>query len=92
MQQVRRPLQRPSGHDRSADIVFGQRLRHYRLQHNLTQEQLAWSIGMSRVFISELERGIREPSLGTILRLAGALGISSATLLAEVESILSERR
>ncbi|KXK57042.1 MAG: helix-turn-helix protein [Chlorobi bacterium OLB7] len=47
---------------------------------------------MSRVFISELERGIREPSLGTILRLAGALGISSATLLAEVESILSERR
>jgi len=43
---------------------------------------------MSRVFISELERGLREPSLGTILRLARALGITAATLIAEVEAQL----
>ena len=88
MRQARRPTTRPSGHDRSPDIAFGQRLRHYRITRTLTQEQVAWSIGMSRVFISELERGLREPSLGTILRLARALGITAATLIAEVEAQL----
>lgn len=91
MRKVRRPTTRPSGHDRSPDIAFGQRLRFYRLAQSLTQEQLAWSIGMSRVFISELERGLREPSLGTILRLAHALKISAALMIAEVEAQLPEK-
>ena len=91
MRQARRPTKRPSGHDRSPDIAFGQRLRYYRIAHALTQEQVAWSIGMSRVFISELERGLREPSLGTILRLARALDIPAATLIAEVETAMQHR-
>jgi transcriptional regulator with XRE-family HTH domain len=46
---------------------------------------------MSRVFISELERGLREPSLGTILRLARALKISAALMITEVEAQLPEK-
>lgn len=36
---------------------------------------------MSRVYLSELERGLREPCLGTILKLAHMLKVSPGTLL-----------
>ena len=78
--------------DPATFAAFGTALRRFRHQRQLTQEQLAWNSGIDRTFISELELGKKEPGLVTIFILAGALAISSATLLAEVESILSERR
>ena len=53
--------------------VFGQRLRELRLKRNLTQDALADLVATSKPFISNLERGVKVPSLTTILRLAEAL-------------------
>lgn len=69
--------------------AFGIVLRRFRLQQQLTQEQLAWNSGIDRTFISELELGKKEPGLVTILVLARTLDIPAATLIAEVETQLA---
>jgi transcriptional regulator with XRE-family HTH domain len=51
----------------------------------LTQEQVAWKAGMSRVYLSELERGLKEPSLTTILRLSRALTVSASEFVSAIE-------
>jgi len=54
-------------------VIFGQRLRELRLARKLTQTQLAERCGSSYPFISNLERGVKVPSLTMVLRLAEAL-------------------
>jgi predicted ATPase/class 3 adenylate cyclase len=57
-------------------LSFGQRLRHYRMQAGLTQEELAERAGLSVRGISDLERDIRRaPYPDTTNRLATALGL-----------------
>jgi transcriptional regulator with XRE-family HTH domain len=53
--------------------VFGERLRELRVERNLTQTELAQRCGSNRPFISNLERGVKVPSLTMVLRLAEAL-------------------
>jgi transcriptional regulator with XRE-family HTH domain len=53
--------------------VFGQRLREIRQRRTLTQDGLADTAGLTKAYISDMERGLKIPSLTTILRLALAL-------------------
>jgi transcriptional regulator with XRE-family HTH domain len=53
--------------------VFGQRLREVRQSRNVTQDALALTSGLTKAYISDMERGLKVPSLTTILRLAVAL-------------------
>jgi len=54
-------------------VIFGQRLRELRTARNLSQGELADRCGSNRPFISNLERGVKVPSLTMVLRLAAAL-------------------
>ncbi len=54
-------------------VIFGQRLHELRMARHLTQDELAERCGSNRPFISNLERGVKVPSLTMILRLAKAL-------------------
>src|SRR3954452_10091817 len=54
-------------------VIFGQRLRELRIAGELTQLQLADACGSNSPFISNLERGVKVPSLTMLLRLANAL-------------------
>ena len=54
-------------------VIFGQRLRELRTARNLTQGELADRCGSNHPFISNLERGVKVPSLTMVLRLAEAL-------------------
>jgi transcriptional regulator with XRE-family HTH domain len=47
----------------------------------LSQEQLALEAGMKRSYVSELERGLRNPTVRALGRLAAALEIEPALLL-----------
>ena len=54
-------------------VVFGLRLREVRLKKGVTQGELSLRAGMSVAYISNMEHGLKVPSLTTILRLAVAL-------------------
>lgn len=46
-----------------------------------TQEALALDVGYDRTYVSLLERGLRQPSLTTIIELAERLGVPAETLV-----------
>jgi DNA-binding XRE family transcriptional regulator len=48
----------------------------YRIDHNLTQAELARRLGMRQPHVARLEAGEHEPSLTTLRRLAQRLGMS----------------
>jgi transcriptional regulator with XRE-family HTH domain len=53
--------------------LFGERLRELRDKRGETVRSLADRAGMSFTYINDLERGIKTPTLATIVRLALAL-------------------
>lgn len=59
---------------------FGARLRSHRSRIGISQEGLGFRTSLHRTEIGLLERGLREPRLGTIIKLAGALGVSVSEL------------
>lgn len=54
-------------------VLFGERLRDIRQRRHITQAELARIAAMSEAYISNMEHGLKVPSLTTILRLAVAL-------------------
>lgn len=60
---------------------LSQNLRHLRQMKNWSQEQLAFEAGLHRTYISDLERGARNPSIMIIEKLAKALGATAGALL-----------
>jgi transcriptional regulator with XRE-family HTH domain len=61
--------------------IFGPHLRALRIERGLTQAQLAERADTNTMFISKLERGVTTPTIGTLVRLARALGCSVAQLV-----------
>ena len=59
---------------------FGRAVRYFREQQGISQEELAHRADLDRTYISGIERGVRNPSLKSIARIAAALGIRLATL------------
>lgn len=66
--------------------IFGGVLQRYRDKAGLTQEELAFRAGRDRTFVSRLERGIRQPTITTLIGLAEAMGISAAELVKDTEA------
>lgn len=78
----------------SPDIgaLFGEVLLRYRTDAGISQEELALRADIDRTFVSRLERGIRQPTITTLIALAEALGVNAADLVREVESVLHRGR
>ena len=63
---------------------FAVNLRRLREDAELTQDGLSDLSGLHSTEISRLERGVRDPRLSTIVRLARALRVEPAQLLADM--------
>ena len=63
------------------DKAFGGAVKERRLQLGLSQESLAFRAGLHRTYISDLERGLKGPSLRVVIRLAYALDMSAPDLV-----------
>ncbi len=63
---------------------FAVNLRQARRRQGISQEELGFRCGLHRTEISLLERGGREPRLGTIVKLAGALDTTPVELCAGI--------
>lgn len=61
--------------------LLGKNVRHYRQLRDLTQEELAHLADMKRTYVSDMERGKRNPSVRALGRLAEALTVEPMELL-----------
>lgn len=64
-----------------AVVLLGLNVRKYRKLRGMTQEQLGHETEMERSYVSDLERGTRNPSVRALGRLAEALGVEPHLLL-----------
>lgn len=60
---------------------LGENLKKIRIKKNITQSELAKTIGADKSFISNIENGKTNPTLSTITNLAKTLGVSTNELL-----------
>ncbi len=65
--------------------AFGLRLRRLREAKQSTQEALAERAGLDQTYISGIERGLRNPGIKNVVRLAKGLGITTADLCKGVD-------
>lgn len=60
---------------------FGLRLRETRTQKGYTLQSLAQKAGTGAVYLGEIERGLKMPSLNSFIRIVEALNVSADYLL-----------
>ncbi len=72
--------------------VLGQRLRNLRQDQDQTLSETAGRAGISPQYLSEIERGRKEPSSEMIAALAGALGTSLTVLTEQVATDLRRQQ
>ena len=65
----------------SLPAAFGQVLRRVRTEREISQQTLAFECELDRTYISLLERGLRQPTLTTLVLLGSALSIDPAELV-----------
>jgi transcriptional regulator with XRE-family HTH domain len=63
--------------------LVGERLRAVRRERGLSVGALADAAGVGKGSLSEIENGIRNPTLSTLYSVAGALGVPLASLIAD---------
>ena len=59
---------------------FGKKLQETRLRQGLTQEKLSFIVECDRTHISMIERGLRNPSLFIVFKIAKALKVKMSDL------------
>ena len=64
---------------------LGMRISYLRKKMGLSQLDLALEAGINRNYLSDLERGMRNPTLSVLNKLAKALKINLSTLLLGIE-------
>lgn len=72
------------------NAVFGALLKQLRKAADVTQEELAFRVGLTRNYISLLERGVKSPTLIVFLRLCIALGQKPEEVMAEVHRRIAQ--
>lgn len=65
----------------SAQQKLGKKINALRTDAELSQERLGEITGLDRTYISGIERGVRNPSLKNIEKLAKALGVKVSDLI-----------
>jgi transcriptional regulator with XRE-family HTH domain len=79
------PLQKNASHhiilSMSSGKKLGENLRMLRLKKNMSQGDLSLALNVDRAYISNIENGRMNPTLSTLEKIAGALGISSSELI-----------
>lgn len=73
----------------TAEEAFGEVLRQLRRERGLSQEQLAEASSCHRTYISFLERGLRSPTLASLLQLSLALNVPAAEMVRQVEASIA---
>jgi transcriptional regulator with XRE-family HTH domain len=73
---------------RHPEELLGQEIAKLRKGKGFSQEELGFQAGLHRTYVSQIERGIKSPTLTVILRITRALGYSAGRLVSQVEKRL----
>jgi transcriptional regulator with XRE-family HTH domain len=65
----------------SIQDILARNLRLARQRAEVSQEELADRAGVDRTYVSGIERGVRNPTIAIVARLAAQLGTTAAALL-----------
>jgi len=65
--------------------AFGSVLRQLRESKGLSQEELADQCSIHRTYVSQLERGLKSPTLRLIWQVCASLQVSPSALIADVQ-------
>ena len=76
--------------DVGLERLFGRMLQELRTERGLSQEELGFESDYHRTYISQLERGQKNPSLRAIFRLARVLGVRPSEMIRRIESRVGE--
>ena len=68
------------------NIAIGETIKELRVSKNLTQEELAEKCDTSAVYISEIERGIKNPTAQSLMLVALSLDMKMSELIQEIEN------
>ena len=71
--------------------LVGRNFRTFRKAKGFTQESFAEASGFTQQYISDLERGLRNPTVVTLFELANTLGVSHVDLVTPDDEARSER-
>lgn len=71
--------------------LVGRNFARLRKQKRFTQEKFAETSGFTQQYISDLERGRRNPTVVTLFELASTLGVSHVELVVPDEDARSDR-
>jgi transcriptional regulator with XRE-family HTH domain len=74
----------------SLGAAVGVAIRNRRTAMGLSQEQLGEVAGLDRTYISGVERGVRNPTISSLGRIAAALQCDLSAILIEAESASDE--
>lgn len=72
------------------EAAFGNVIKQLRTETGLSQEKLSFESGLDRSYISQIECGLRQPSLVTIFQLAKALQTSPSNIIQSVETLYNQ--
>lgn len=72
-------------------VALGRALRRLRLAAGLSQEKLGLEADVQRNFVSLIETGQNKPTITTVFKLAGALGIKASDLVVEAEREMARK-
>ncbi|WP_423596475.1 helix-turn-helix domain-containing protein [Roseateles sp. MS654] len=82
---------RSTSFDPEVARAVGTVIRIVREAREFSQDGFALHAGVDRSYYGKLERGERQPTVGLLLRIAKALDVNGAELLAQAETLLEER-
>lgn len=61
--------------------LLGSNVRRLREERSLSQEELAFESGLHRTYVSGVERGVRNPTVTVVAKIAAALKVAESDLL-----------
>lgn len=71
--------------------AFGRNVAKFRNEHGLSQDKLAEGANLDRTYLSGIERGVRNPGIKVVLKLARVLNVSIDRQCGDMDRELPER-
>ena len=70
--------------------ALGKVLARYRTNTKISQEELADIAGIHRTYVSQIERGLKSPTLSVLFKIAKALNTTASNLITEIEREIND--